>query len=134
MSQVIIKTNSFHVTDETKYRKLIKQLIGETQDIRFRDMVEPNGKKRHSFAAFSEIKFLEGKQVSNLDQFFQKLQEILLSNEAVICMKLFNEDLGYVNGYVTMITSKRIMQKSLSDWGTEAALLTMGHVPDNITI
>lgn len=62
----------------------------------------------------------------NCDKFYEELQKILPDDEAVILMESGNENLRYVTGTATVITSKEVRFLDMSHIAIETASKMLG--------
>ncbi len=116
-----IRTNYFHVKDETKFRHLMEHSHGIEDDISVFEEKDESGRTVFGFGLYGLISgFLksdtsEETDTPNYNKFIKKLQKCVTSDDAIIIFEAGNEKLNYVEGIVTVITSSKIKTFSMED-------------------
>ena len=120
------RTNYFRVTDEEKWQELFNGLCCEDEIHDFTE--ERNGVKYHGFGAYDFINYLGGNEEEcDWEKFVTELKKILPDDEAFIYIEVGNEKLRYVNGFVIVVTNKKIKSMSLDNWAEEQTKLLLGN-------
>ena len=113
------RTNYFHVTDEEKYKKLYKGLVGTDDEIISFDQNDKDGKPLHGFGSYGTIywspskaednpDWLDNDDTDGFDDFLQQIKTILPDNEAFVIIETGHEKLRYLVGFATIVTNKDI--------------------------
>lgn len=113
------RTNYFKVKDAKSFKSLIEQtLAGDTVDV----FEKKDGDHTlYGFGSISSIDGLPDNGEANYDEWLHQLQKIVADDDAIIIMEAGYENLRYVSGYFTVVTSKAIKNGDLEATALEAA-------------
>lgn len=113
------RTNYFKVKDAKSFKSLIAQtLAGDTVDV----FTKKDGNQTlYGFGCLSSIDGLPDNGEANYDAWLHQLQNIVDDDDAIIIMETGHENLRYVSGYLTVITSKAIKFRELETVALEIA-------------
>lgn len=125
------RTNYFAVKDEEAFRKAIASCRAAEDKIQiFEDHV--NGQKVFGFGCYSQLSGIPATEdeddcETDVDAFYDALQQILEDGHAVIITEVGYEKLRYLVGDCTIITSKGIHFVSLRDTALSKARELLGN-------
>ena len=109
-----IRTNYFHVKDERKFRDLMDRVYGSEDTVELWESKDKNGNMVFGFGVYGGISgvrnakedYDEDADETAYDEFIDGLQECVADDDAIIIFESGNENLRYVVGSATIITSK----------------------------
>lgn len=104
------RTNYFKVKDEQKFKELMEDLTTDEVDLDLWDKTK-NGETFYAFGGSGCLAYNCGE----VDEFYEKLQELIPEGEAVLVTEVGHEKLCYLEGYCTIITSDSIECVSLQE-------------------
>lgn len=119
-----VRSSYFYVTDEEKYKALMKHIITCEDSIECWDK-EKNGRIAHAFGCYDQIlgyvndpeawEGCENDVDPDYDYFLQKLSEIIADGSACVIMQAGNEKLRYVDGLVDVVMPGKVVCSNLED-------------------
>lgn len=118
----VIRTNYFHVKNNTMFEDFMKTVYGEDEVFMFKkgDM--------YGFGCYGEIMGIRNPEDENEDEydspydaFIDGLQKHVTDNDAVIIMEFSNEKLRHISGTVGVITSKKVKYMDTTDLAMDIA-------------
>ena len=109
------RTNYFRVTDEERYKELVKNFACDTDDVHHYAK-NKDGKIFHMFGAYGRIDYVsdDNELCSLSDAFYPELQRILPEGEAFILQEVGHEKLRYVNGRADIVTKDTVKYVDLA--------------------
>ena len=119
-----VRSSYFYVTDEEKYKDLMKHIITCEDSIECWDK-EKDGRIAHAFGCYDQIiGYIDDPEAwgdyendvdPDYDYFLQKLSEIIAPGSACVIMQSGNEKLRCVDGFVDVVMSNKIVCSNLED-------------------
>lgn len=133
----IIRSNYFHVKDEDKFKELMERVYGSEDGVRLFEDKDADGKPVFGFGTFGGIAGLrnskddedEDADESAYDEFIDQLQECVAVDDAVIILESGSEQLRYIVGSATIITSKGYEYLNITQIAKQRAAQMLG-TPD----
>ena len=135
-----VRSSYFYVTDEEKYKELMKHIITCEDSLDCWDK-EKDGRIAHAFGCYDSIlgyiddpeawEDYENHVDPDYDYFLQKLSEIIAPGSACVIFQAGNEKLRYVDGFVDVVMHNKVKSKSLESIARDA-LKENDISPDNI--
>ena len=109
------RTNYFRVTDEERYKELVKKFVCDTDDI-YHHTKNKDGEIFHMFGAYGTIECVsdDNELCSLSDAFYPELQRILPEGEAFILQEVGHEKLRYVEGRADIVTKDTVKYVDLA--------------------
>ena len=117
-----VRSSYFYVTDEEKYKELMKHIITCEDSIECWDK-EKDGRIAHAFGCYDQIlgyiddpeawEDYENHVDPDYDYFLQKLSEIIAPGSACVIFQAGNEKLRYVDGFVDVVMHNEVKCESL---------------------
>ena len=117
-----VRSSYFYVTDEEKYKELMKHIITCEDSIECWDK-EKDGRIAHAFGCYDQIlgyiddpeawEDYENHVDPDYDYFLQKLSEIIAPGSACVIFQAGNEKLRYVDGFVDVVMHNEAKCESL---------------------
>ena len=106
-----IRTNYFHVKDETEFRSLMEQVYGSEDAVEVWEKRDDEGNTTFGFGCYGGIAGIRDTDDDDLeetafDRFLEKLQQCVAENDAVIILEAGNEKMRYVVGTALILTNK----------------------------
>ena len=135
-----VRSSYFYVTDEEKYKELMKHIITCEDSIECWDK-EKDGRIAHAFGCYDQIlgyiddpeewEDYENHVDPDYDYFLQKLSEIITPGSACVIFQAGNEKLRYVDGFVDVVMHNEVKCESLESIARD--ILKENDIsPDNI--
>ena len=135
-----VRSSYFYVTDEEKYKDLMKHIITCEDSLECWDK-EKDGRIAHAFGCYDQIlgyiddpeawEDYENDVDPDYDYFLQKLSEIIAPGSACIIFQSGNEKLRYVDGFVDVVMHNEVKCESLESIARD--ILKENDIsPDNI--
>ena len=119
-----VRSSYFYVTDEEKYKDLMKHIITCEDSLECWDK-EKNGRIAHAFGCYDQIlgysddpeawEDYENDVDPDYDYFLQKLSEIIADGSTCVIMQAGNEQLRYVDGLVDVVMPGKVVCSNLED-------------------
>lgn len=118
-----IRTNYFHVTDETAFKEFMEKVVCSEDDLNIFEASDEKGETIYGFGCCSSIMGIatEGEDEYSYDKFIDGLQKIIESNDAIIIFEAGHEKLRSMGMYADIITSKDHDTLDLSRIAVESA-------------
>lgn len=117
-----VRSSYFYVTDEEKYKDLMKHIITCEDSLECWDK-EKDGRIAHAFGCYDQIlgyiddpeawEDYESDVGPDYDYFLQKLSEIIAPDSACVIFQSGNEKLRYIDGFVDVVMHNEVKSKSL---------------------
>ena len=110
-----VRTNYFRVTDEERYKELVKNFTCDTDDV-YHHTKNKDGKIFHMFGAYGTIEYVsdDNELCCLSDVFYPELQKILPEGEAFILQEAGHEKLCYVEGRAEIVTKDTVKYVDLA--------------------
>ena len=135
-----VRSSYFYVTDEEKYKELMKHIITCEDSIECWDK-EKDGRIAHAFGCYDQIlgyiddpeawEDYENHVDPDYDYFLQKLSEIIAPGSACVIFQAGSEKLRYVDGFVDVVMHNEVKCESLESIARD--ILKENDIsPDNI--
>ena len=119
-----VRSSYFYVTDEEKYKDLMKHIITCEDSLECWDK-EKNGRIAHAFGCYDQIlgyiddpeawEDYENDVDPDYDYFLQKLSEIIAPGSACVIFQAGSEKLRYVDGFVDVVMHNEVKCESLEN-------------------
>ena len=119
-----VRSSYFYVTDEEKYKDLMKHIITCEDSLDCWDK-KKDGRIAHAFGCYGQIlgyiddpeawEDYENHVDPDYDYFLQKLSEIIAPGSACVIMKKKKKKLRYVDGFVDVVMPNKIVCSNLED-------------------
>lgn len=108
-----VRSNYFHVKDEEKFLRLMSEVYGCENDIELWEDKDENNKIIFGFGVYGGISGVHLGQADedmkyydlSYDKFIDILQECVADDDAIIILESGNDELHYIVGSATIITS-----------------------------
>ena len=117
-----VRSSYFYVTDEEKYKDLMKHIITCEDSLECWDK-EKDGRIAHAFGCYDQIlgyiddpearEDYENDVDPDYDYFLQKLSEIIAPGSACVIFQAGSEKLRYVDGFVDVVMHNEVKCESL---------------------
>lgn len=109
-----IRTNYFHVKDETAFRSFMERVYGSEDAIKLWEKQDDEGRSTFAFGCYGGIAGIrdaeddedDDLEETAFDRFLEKLQQCVAENDAIIILEAGNEKMRYVVGTALILTSK----------------------------
>ncbi len=127
------RTNYFRVKDEDAFRGIMVRALSD-DEIEVWEEQDDKGNKTFAFGLFGSITGIlpkgatDGDEGLNRDIFFKELQAVVAEDDAVLFIEAGTEDLRFVNGWVTVITSDDMRFANLATSGKILAREMLGNL------
>ena len=136
-----VRSSYFYVTDEEKYKELMKHIITCEDSLECWDEKKKDGRIAHAFGCYDQILGYidypeawgdyENHVDPDYDYFLQKLSEIIAPDSACVIMQAGNEKLRYVDGFVDVVMHNKVKCEGLESIARD--ILEENDIPpDNI--
>ncbi len=119
-----VRSSYFYVTDEEKYKDLMKHIITCEDSLECWDK-EKDGRIAHAFGCYDQIlgyiddpeawEDYENDVDPDYDYFLQKLSEIIAPGSACVIFQAGSEKLRCVDGFVDVVMPNKIVCSNLED-------------------
>lgn len=121
----VVRTNYFRVTDEEELRKVIGKIQNQNSEIELWELQTRDGGKAFAFGGDGSIDYYdEGDddvEPYDVDMVYNKLQEILNPDDAIIITEVGREALRYLTAYSIVITKNDIQNIDLEQESADVA-------------
>ena len=117
-----VRSSYFYVTDEEKYKELMKHIITCEDSIECWNK-EKDGRIAHAFGCYDQILgYIDDPEAwedyknhvdPDYDYFLQKLSEIIAPGSACVIFQAGNEKLRYIDGFVDVVMHNEVKCESL---------------------
>lgn len=129
----VIRTNYFHVKNETAFKEFMARVEGTEEAISLWEEKDSHGQTVFGFGVYGAISGVrnsdddEDMDETAYDEFIDGLQEFVAEDDAIIIMEAGHENLRYVIGSATIVTSKSYKHINITDRAKEAAADMLGN-------
>lgn len=128
-----IRTNYFHVKDEDSFRNLMSRVYGCEDSVELWEEKDKNGKTVFGFGVYGGISGLRDTDTDDIDDdsayddFIDRLQESVAEDDAIIILEAGSENMRYIVGSATIITSSGVKYMNITDLAVAQAAEMIGN-------
>lgn len=129
-----VRTNYFHVKDDEAFRRLMETVRGCEDTVHVWEDKDATGKTVFGFGSYGEIagivipnnedsesEYDEYDVECDYDEFIKRLQNIVADDDAIIIFESGHENLRYLVGCATILTSTDCQYLNITDFAEETA-------------
>ena len=110
------RTNYFRVTDAEAFKKLLSQVIIDTDENLYVWEKEIDGKPHYAFGIYANIIGVPNETGEpDYDRFIEGLQEYVAEDDSVLLFHAGHEKLRYVTGCTTVVTKASVDVIDMTD-------------------
>lgn len=127
----VVRTNYFHVKDDEAFRSLMNTVQGSENTISVWEENDNDGKILFGFGTYGGIAGIVTPEDEDFegdyDAFIDRLQELVADDDAIIIFEAGNENLRYVIGSATVITSTNYQYLNITNLAEKTASQMLGN-------
>lgn len=127
----VVRTNYFHVKDDEAFRSLMNTVQGSENTISVWEENDNDGKILFGFGTYGGIAGIvtpeDEDSEGDYDAFIDRLQELVADDDAIIIFEAGNENLRYVIGSATVITSTNYQYLNITNLAEKTASQMLGN-------
>lgn len=122
-----VRSNYFHIKDAEEARKVLALIKGTEDDVKVWEETDDAGNPIFAFGCYGGLTGIDEGLEEDYEpeeayyQMVERLQSILVEDDAIIIMEVGNEKLRYLVGHASVITTHRIDEISLASAAIEMA-------------